>query len=212
MSEENTTQAVVDDANTRAAPGSEADGARNDAGPDLDQLLAEFDQQTTAGTAPPSPVQGADTTSPDVKALAARLQSIEGAVQKVTKFEFDRDMGELVKQVRGDLDSELFDDELVTAWVDGRARNDPRLQRAWLEREANPKQFRAIAEGLGRAFKKKFDKMPDRNATEDREAVTAAVRGASTKAPETPPANYGGMSNAEYREKVRQDYGFDPGV
>ena len=210
MSEEQTTQAVVDDADTRAVPGSEADSARKDDVPDLDALLAEFDKEAKPVVSP-SPVAGADT-QPDVKALAARLQSIEGAVQRVSQFEFRRDMDELVKSVRGDLDPEVFDSDIVEAWIDGLARKDPRLQRAWLEREANPRQFNSIKESLGKSFRKKFDKLPDRNVTEDREAVTAAVRGASTRAPEDKPTNYSGMSNAEYRKKVREEHGFDPGV
>jgi hypothetical protein len=207
---EDTKQAVVDDANTRAVPGSEADDARNDAAPDLDALLASFDEQTRSA-APPSPPVVADT-SPDVKALAAQVQSLQGAVNEVSQFKFQRDMESLVKNVRGELDPDVFDDDLVGAWVDGMARKDPRLQRAWLERESNPKQFRAITEGLGKAFTKKFDKLPDRNVTEDREAVSAAVRGSLTRAPEDVPPSYGGMSNAEYRKEIREKHGFDPGV
>lgn len=208
MSEE-TTQAVVDETNTPPVAGSAVDNARND-GPDLESLLAEFSQETKPAD-PPSPQTVTDTTPPDVKALAAQVQSLQGVVNEVQQFKFQRDFGELVKDVRGDLDPDVFDDELIGAWVDAAARKDPRLQRAWLEREARPKQFRAIAGELGRSFKKKFDKLPDRNVTEDREAVTAAIRGASTKAPEDTPPNFSRMSNAEARKEIREKYGFDPG-
>jgi hypothetical protein len=197
---EDTTQAVVDETKVSATPDTTVDSARND-GTDLDTLLAQFDQQTTkaepvAQTTQPVTQQ---TTQPQQDPIVARL------VNRIER----QDISNLVKQVKGDLDE---DEDLVEAWIDARARKDPRLQRAWLEREANPQAFQEVAKGLGREFAKRTAKRPDPNLTEDQEAVAAAVRGSSTKAPEDKPPSFGGMSNAEYRQHVRATYGYDPGV
>jgi hypothetical protein len=53
----------------------------------------------------------------------------------------------------------------------------------------------------------------DRALTEDVAAVAAAVMGAFSPHPIAPAApDYSRMSNDEYRQSVRDDYGFDPGV
>jgi hypothetical protein len=196
---EDTTQAVVDETKVSATPDTTVDSARND-GTDLDTLLAQFDQQTkTEPVVQPTQPVTQQTTQPQQDPIVARL------VNRIER----QDIGNLVKQVKGDLDE---DDDLVEAWIDARARKDPRLQRAWLEREANPQAFQEVAKGLGREFAKRTAKRPDPNLTEDQEAVAAAVRGSSTKAPEDRPPNFGGMSNAEYRQHVRATYGYDPGV
>ena len=98
----------------------------------------------------------------------------------------------------------------MEAWLDAQARSDPRLAAAWSQRHANPKQFQKVVTGLSQSFAKKYGKLPDKQATEDREAVTAAVRGASTRAPEGKAPDYSGKSDAEFREDVRKNYGFNP--
>lgn len=208
---EDTKQPVVNEADTLAKPESEAEGARTD-GPDLDTLLAEFDSATKTETVATKPAPAAATDTQPDKALLDRLQAIEPVVQKFAQEQFKAQMAETIKDVRGDLDPEVFDDEIVEGWLNARAMKDQRLAQAWLQKESNPKQWGRIKSELGREFKKKFDKMPDRNVTEDRAAVVAAVRASSTKAPPEQPANLGGMSNAEYRNHIRQQYGYDPGV
>lgn len=71
----------------------------------------------------------------------------------------------------------------------------------------------AITQAMG-ALTKELKATPrpvDRDATEVREAVTAAVRGASAKVPADTPPDYGRMSNYDFNKSVREKYGFDPG-
>lgn len=198
---DDTKQPVVDETNPSAQPEGAVDSARND-GNDLDTLLAQYDQETKK----PEPVSPPETQP---QQPPARPQVDPNVSRLLSRFDRE-DLERLVKDVKGDLD---FDDDLVEAWIDTQARKDPRLQRAWLEREGNPKAFGQIAKELGKSFAKRASKRPDPALTEDREAVVAAVRGASThRAPESAPPSYGGLSNVEYRNEVRQRYGFDPGV
>lgn len=205
MSEEKP-QAVVDAADTQPKAGSEADSARTD--DSLESLLAQYDEKTKAVTTPEPRTE----TQPDIKALTDEVETLKGAVAGVTQVKFKQDMDATIKSIRGDLDPSVFDDGLVEAWLDSQARSDPRLQRAWLQRDNDPKQFERIRGELGKAFHKKFSRLPDPNATEDRAIVAAAVRGASTKAPDDKPPNYSSLSNTEYRKEIQDRYGFDPGV
>lgn len=205
-----TTQTAVDTPQTPAQPGATAPDARND-GDDLDRLLSEFDESGRART-PPAPAQPATTTGAadtDLRALADEVRGLRTERQQET---FRKDMDTTIKDVRGNLDPEFFDDVFVESWMDAQARLDPRLASAWANRHANPKQFAKVKESLGRTFAKKYGSLPDKAATEDREAVTAAVRGASTRAPEGKAPNFAGMSNQEFREAHKKEYGYYPSV
>ena len=204
MSEDTTTQAVVDEAKVTAEPVTAATNARED-GDDLDKLLSEFDSAAPETPKPEPKAEGAD----DLKVVAEQLKGWMGEQQRA---QFKQDMDKTMKSVRGDLDPEFFDDSFVKAWIDVEATNDPRLSKAWVNRHSNPKQFERVVDLLGRKFSKKYGKLPDKGATEDREAVTAAVRGASTKAPEGKAPDFAGMNNAEYREAHKKEYGYYPAV
>ena len=192
-----TTQPVV---NADAAAQPAANAQTNGAGDDLDSLLSQYE---TATQTAPSPPQTA-AVPPELKALADKVQYLEGQLGQVSKVSYKADMDSAIKNIRGELDPEVFDNSLVEAWLDSEARRDERLQRAWLEREAKPKAWEKIQGELGKNFSRKFSKMPDRQVTEDRDAVTAAVRGASNKAPSEQAPNYASMDNAELRAEMRK--------
>ena len=125
----------------------------------------------------------------------------------------ERDYQSLIDQVRGDADRTLFPDKMMRAYIDAEAQTDVGLHTAWLNREANPRQWAAVAEKLAKGFGKYAVRTPDPNLTEDTAAVAALARGASsTKAPQEPQADYSRMSNAEYRNEIKNKYGFDPGI
>lgn len=194
MSEVNTVQAVVDEADPLAKPSGEvAPNARKE--DDLDTLLN--DPVFNNSKSDPNPKPEPSGTTPDTKPPVA---SNDGAISEVLQRFHRIDMNETIKKVRGELDSTLFDDTLVEAWLDAQARADSRLSNAWVNRHANPKAFEKVVEGLGRTFVKKYGNLPDKAATEDRAVVTAAVRGASTKAPEGAAPDFSKMSDAEFQK------------
>ncbi len=145
-----------------------------------------------------------------MKALAARVEQMSGFVTEAQTNQFKRDMADTVKAVRGDLDPGVFDDVLVEAYLNAQAAQDPRLAKAWMDRAANPKQFEQVKTALSKNFAKKFSKMPDPAATEDRAAVSAAVRGASTRTPESQPLKLAALSNSDAKKAVEDQFGYTP--
>ena len=121
-------------------------------------------------------------------------------------------MQQTIEEVRGDLPKDVYDDDMVEGWLNALAIKDPRLTQAYLQREQNPRAWGKVKSELGKKLQDRFNKLPNREATDDREAVAQAVRGASTKVNTDPPPKFGQMSNTEYRKSVRDQYGFDPGV
>jgi hypothetical protein len=201
MSEDQTTQAAVDEPKVPAAPGTEATSARTD--DDLDTLLAEFDGSKTSSPEPAKPeprVEAAD----DVKDASAEVLR---ARDEIRQDRFKRDMNDTIEKVRGDLPSDFYDNTFMQAWIDAKASSDPRLAAAWVQRNENPQKFKQVVGALGKEFAKKYGKLPDRQATEDREAVTAAVRGSSTRAPEGKAPDYAAMTPGDFQAEKDRMFG-----
>lgn len=200
MSEDQNTQPVVDETNTLSVTGTEVNDARNN-GDDLDSVLKEFDTATKPA-ADSRPEQSG--TEPDLKMLA---EQVKGFVSEATALRYRQDMDKTIADIRGDLDPDFADNDFVEAWLDAQARKDPRLAQAWTNRNANPKQFDKVKAELGKALKSKFSKLPDRQATDDRAAVTAAVRGATNRAPEAKPTDFSKLSDNEFQKAKEALFG-----
>lgn len=213
-------QTVVDDkTDDKAKPSSEVKDDARDNGDDLEKLLAEYDgNETKSIESKDDDKSDKDSNNNEQKPapfeLSAAVQALLERDRKRDREEqqrqFEVDMKETVKAVRGDLSADVASDRLVRAWIDGMAEENPRLANAWVNRKKDPKAFNRIVEGLAREFAKEFSKRPDPNVTEDRESVSAAVRGASTKTPEDKPKNYGSMSDNDFAAEVEKNYGFRP--
>jgi hypothetical protein len=90
--------------------------------------------------------------------------------------------------------------EYAKRWLLAEAQLNPQLLEAWQHRRDSPEHQRHAVSTLKRAFKqmqKSAARMPDPEATEDRAAVTAAVRGSSrSPQPERAP-DYSRMTQNE---------------
>jgi len=201
MSEDQTTQAAVDETKVSAVPDTEATGARTD--DDLDKLLAEFDGSKPSSPEPAKPEPRAEAAD-DVKVAT---DEVLRARDEIRQDRFKRDMNDTIDKVRGDLPADFYDNTFMQAWIDAKASSDPRLAQAWVQRHENPQKFKQVVGALGKEFAKKYGKLPDRQATEDREAVTAAVRGASTKAPEGKAPDFAAMTPAAFQAEKDKLFG-----
>lgn len=191
------TQPVVDATKTTAEPVVADDSARND-GNDLDSLLAQFEKDTKP---PVSPAPTTTATPPPVD--NGRIVALENRL-------FQEDLNKAVTNIMGDL---KVPRRMATGWLDQIAREKPEVAQAFVNQASNPKQWEQIERVLAKEFAKEVKSVQvDEEATEDRDAVAAAVRGASTRAPADAPVNFGNQSNSEFRNTVKEKYGFDPGV
>jgi len=94
----------------------------------------------------------------------------------------------------------LTDAELSQTW-DGRYESD----------EAMANCERALRRTM-KALKQSAGQAPDPGATADREAVTAAVMGASNQAPESPAPDLSHVSDKALREYTRKNFKFEPNI
>lgn len=181
----------ANDAAAEPTTDPEANGAQDD----LDTLLSEYDSQKGEASADGSD-DGASTT--DDKGVEAAVQR---AMEKQRAAEQTReDMGTLIANVRGELDAETFDDTFIEAHLDALARKDPRITSAWSNRRTNPQGWAKVEKKIAEGFQSRFARAVDAQATEDRAALAASVRSATSNSADGAAPSFKDMSNAEFEK------------
>lgn len=204
---EATTQTAVKETDAPAKPATEATDAQ--AGDDLDKWIAEYNREAPATRASPSTPEPKPNAGSDTEKFVSR-DEFDRVVKSQTEERVSREIEQIVKTVKGDT---KVSERAVRGWLEEVAKEEKWLADAYFRPKTAGDKDKALR-WLKREFGKEFSPSPvvDENATADVEAVAAAVRGASTRAPEGKAPNYAGMNNAEYREAVKKEHGFDPGV
>ncbi len=203
MTEANT-QAVVEDTNVEATPSTTVDNAQ---GNDLAAFLTEYE----TGTKPTPVTQQQPSTPPD---------EVKAALSEITAFRNERaaekhntDLAKAVQTVKGDHD---LPEWAVQGWIDAKARENKVIADIWANRDSNPGAVNKLLNGMKKEFAAEQAKTAkgrvDPDATADRAAVAAAVRGSSTATPTSAPVKLGNLSNSEFNQLVREQMGFSPGV
>lgn len=205
MSEE-IKQAATVTADAGATPPVEGAGAPDTKPDDLDALLEQYRKETAAGSQPET-TQTKPPAAPAVPADVVPRSEFEALKAQITQEQTAKELDALAKGVRaaGDLPEILSDDDIIGI-LDRRAAKDPALTKAWIESRNDPKARAKLVQKLGESLGKQFAKARgvDENATADREAVAASVRGSSTKAPEGRAPDYGRMSDNEFRKEAEK--------
>ena len=169
----------------------------------LDDLLKEYDSKREAAESPkeadkPSiEPQGADSI--DVTALATLEKRLNDQESREVRRELEGVFSRFSEGVQADdVDAEAF--------LNAKASRDPRLNKAYQERETNPKVWGEIEQVLIKDFQKRYGKTVDKQVTESRDAVASAVRSASTAAPqrEYTPQDVQNASSDEFAEMQRK--------
>ena len=157
--------------------------------PSLDDLLSEYEQQTAPREE--APRQQAPQVPPDYEYIQQmardyEAQQTKSAIQEtVTGI---KNLGENLKDV---------DNEIIEGMLQSRAARDPRIATAWAMRHQKPSEWNKVAKSLAKELDSKFH-FPDRQATEDREALRAAVKSGPVQTNEVSIKDLNGMSDSEF--------------
>jgi hypothetical protein len=111
------------------------------------------------------------------------------------------DLTKVIRDLKGDAH---VPDWAVRGWLSTVAEQNPAINDIWNNRESNPSAAKKLVASLKKSWdaEQAKNKPVDAEATTDKLAVAAAVRGTSSKSPEEPKKNYGGMNNAEFRQEL----------
>lgn len=204
MTTEETTQAVASEDNAGATPPAEADAGAQD---DLETLLKEYD---SVAEVKPEPEAKTDTKEVAAKPAIEEDQIVAAVNRALTTREAEEkvkvDLANSIKAIKGE-DFAHLDDDFVEGFLEKKATKDPRILKAFVDRNKSPDQWNKIVARMGEDFRSMLGGGVDRDLTDSREAVTAAVRGASAKTSndDAPLDNktLSKMSNAELEQLKR---------
>lgn len=176
-------QAVAEEADDQRKADAEATGAQEQE-PSLDDIFNEYDEKS------------GDTEQRQQKTESSRESSglTPEEIEEIRAERQRKAVDSAIRDVKGDDD---WDDELVEGILHARAVRDPRISEAFMNRSRNPERWQSVAKAIRKDIAKKLSPV-DQRATDDHEAVAAAVRGASTKAPEEEAPDFSGMTDSEF--------------
>lgn len=186
-------EAVVDE---KTEDQKDASGTLDAQEDDLDSLLSQWDED-------PEPKPEPDKTAKDD--LRESLEWIRQEKERSIQEQTSRDIDAAVQVIHKEM-GETLSEKAVRRMLNGAAGEDARLRTAWMNRHQNRTGYEKVLKALAKDFSSELAAIPDKNITEDREAVSAAVRGASTKVSDEPdiPANIASMSDQEFEQWVRK--------
>ena len=164
-------QAVVDESNAADTVATE-DNAQDE----LDSLLSEYSTETEQATTVESSTDASKID--EVHAMLQESQRKEAETVTSTRI------ADSVKLFNESLETPMSKD-MVETILHGRAAKDPRVLNAFSQAGQNPAAWNKVVKALAKDYASELAKSPDADATADQDAVVAAVRSATTKAPET---------------------------
>ena len=159
--------------------------------------------------------------SRDLELIGLREWAVEAdamfsSISHERQLEVERaDFESIVRDAEASVADQLPPDDYVRRYLIAEAQTNAGLAQAWQNRRAGDDGAKAFQQEINktvRAMTKSLARRPDPQATQEREAVADAVRGASHKAPEGKPLNVSRKSNQEYRAFVEEEFGYTPKV
>ena len=146
---------------------------------DLEALLSETTDTKEAG-AETEPTQD----KPDLNRVISYIDRKE---KEEIATQFQADLGKATATLKDALPEHLrgvIPDSMAKGFLIGQAEDDPRLARAFAQRDKDPRTWDKAVQAIAKEFAKPYESLPDTSATEDREAVRAAARSTQIQ-PET---------------------------
>jgi hypothetical protein len=153
------------------------------------------------------------------EAAQQRAAQLEQAVLELQHREWVRqdlaDFDKLVNEANESL-SEFSNlpPEFARRWILAEAVTDKKLREFWDNRNnsnLSPQSKRAIGGYIRTTLNKLYraaETIPDPEATADRELIAQSIRGASGKFTAEPPPDFANMSDREFNQYTRKNFGF----
>lgn len=152
------------------------DAGKGGSAPDeLDALMSEFDSEIGKAPSEQDAQQNGDMTEV--------LSFIREQKAEAAKKDANAGLDDAVKQLQREL-GEDTPPMVVKGLLHAFAVDQPGIVKAFEERKSNPTRWERTLRALAPKVREAMGSSVDRSVTQDREAISAAVRGANTTAPE----------------------------
>lgn len=159
-------------------PSVEEEGAQDN----LETLLQDYEEE----------VKGEEKeTDSDISSV---VKYIEEERQRKEQETVQADIKTAVDTVKENLEGDL-PDWMIEGALQHKAANDARIRNAWVKRGENPKGWNSVLKALAKDIS---SELTDKQSTETRNEVVAAVKGASQKTTEPEVPDLGKMSDQDF--------------
>lgn len=197
--------------------------------PELSSLLDEFDGRSKPSAPSPAPSKPAATDfDVDSRYLQLAMQSDQqrDLLQRLLQHNLDQsaayeqqerirqenaDFEEVVAEASEALEGMPVAEDYAKRWFLAEVQLNPVLRETWEHRRDSPELQRRAVQVLHREIRrmvKEVGRIPDPSATEDRAAVTAAVRGAGRAPPAENSGEYerrvANMNSVEFNKEIQR--------
>lgn len=160
---------------------------------DLDSLLNEFEEEVQPKKSEQSKVKAEDVNEAINYINQQRLNDAKTAEKNDIKSAVDS-----IKSSMEGMDN-IPSDRLIRGLLQDYAAENENVRKAFANRQQNPKAWQAAIKAASKEIKEEFS--VDTQTTSDREAITSAVRSASSKQPEPQEkVDYSSMSDYEFQQ------------
>ena len=132
---------------------------------DLDSLLAEFDKGVSA----------VDTSNESTSSEnQPEWRHLEQSVEDLQHQSYRRGIDDSVSKMKSHGGISHVGNTAIEGYMEQRARMDPRITQAFMQREKNPVAWEKVLGSLAQDYSKEI-RQPDAQVTEDQKAMRAAV-------------------------------------
>lgn len=176
--------------------------------PSLDSLLGEFEtsQQSVDPQPAAEPVQNETPQNVQQQPQTVSRDEFNRLQEQIWRRDTQDAVAHAVTTVKETPGLENVSDRLVKDILEGAAMRDPRIGKAFAQRDVNPEAYAKVLKSMGKEINKELglqSKQPDPKITADQEALRATVKGQDqqneTNAPATP-HELSSMSKNEFED------------
>lgn len=167
--------------------------------PSLDDLLNEYDMHASHEQPDAQPDAQPQTEQPAKEtSLPPDYDSVRYFAEQYARDQHRREIDKTVQTIKemGENLKEI-DDEVIEGVLQARAAKDERVRLAWMTRHQKPSEWGKLTKALAKELDEKF-RRPDKQVTEDREALRAAVRSGPVGDDKPSVTDLNKMSDAEF--------------
>jgi len=183
-------QTVIDKTDTEAKPSGEVDNALDS----LDSTLNEWDAKAN-----PAPAPTAAAAKPGQDDTALINDYVKRQIDKENRAETQTDIDASVTRIKGSLKDVEAPDIAVKGILYAEVEESPEKLAAWQARKTNPGAWDQVLKGVRDRVQKEYVPLPDKDLTDDRDAVSAAIHSASKHTAQEVEVDWASMGDQEFQ-------------
>lgn len=156
----------------------------------LDDVLSEIDKEFDKDLQVPETQKDEDNSE-----LTELRSTVDHLMSQTTNQDIDKAVEEISSSIEANVPKSA-----LRGMLNDMAVTDPRLRKAFENRHSDSATWNKVLKAASKKIQKEFSGLPDKGLTDDRDAVSAAIQGASKTIVDDEAPNFKKMTDAEFEE------------